>query len=531
MIERVIENWLTRVNERSFEVPFCQLLAGEGYQVVHLTRHGPAEEGKDILAIAPDGVPCAFQLKGASNGKITQKDWEEFAQQINRLVEIPIMHPSIDRNQPRRVYLVTNGEVDEEVRLEIEHRNLGWVNRGYPQLETIVKGQLLKRFELLHSDLWPLQLTFEKTLLELFLADGTSYLQKAKFANFIQGLLPLSETKVRKSEFARTLASTAIFASYSLAPYEEKSNHVALIEGWTIYLGCLVALVENYGLAESYWKEAFAISIFAIEEAFVNLCEELKTRKSLVEGNELVDNAFYRGRITWLVGLVSAFALYKRLEDHNWVINDWFKTFVNSHENDLQLWGEAAIPQFLAIFWFSRLVTGTPKPDFLLARLIDSICEANDGKESVGLPDPYHNLGEVALDQIGLSGKTSQEHFRGQSYTLESLIHLFARRNWRQSLRFLWSNITHIHYVEFCPKSAWEFCLWYCENGILRTAQPKMPQSWTELKRKAAEVDISLIPKLFQQYPPLLLLFILVFPHRLTKDVAKFLDDCVSRSL
>lgn len=75
MFERVVENWLIRVNERSLEVPFAQLLAGEGYQVVHLSRHGPFEEGKDILAIARDGVPCAFQLKGAPNGKITQRYW------------------------------------------------------------------------------------------------------------------------------------------------------------------------------------------------------------------------------------------------------------------------------------------------------------------------------------------------------------------------------------------------------------------------------------------------------------------------
>ena len=35
VLERLVENWLTKVNEKSFQVPFCQLLTTEGYKVVH----------------------------------------------------------------------------------------------------------------------------------------------------------------------------------------------------------------------------------------------------------------------------------------------------------------------------------------------------------------------------------------------------------------------------------------------------------------------------------------------------------------
>ena len=51
MIERLIENWLTKAGERdkyNFTVPFSHLLAGEGYRVVHLSRHGEMEQGKDL---------------------------------------------------------------------------------------------------------------------------------------------------------------------------------------------------------------------------------------------------------------------------------------------------------------------------------------------------------------------------------------------------------------------------------------------------------------------------------------------------
>ena len=55
MHERLVEDWLIRSNERGFEIPFCHLLVGEGHRVVHLTRHGEMEQGKDILASS--GLP------------------------------------------------------------------------------------------------------------------------------------------------------------------------------------------------------------------------------------------------------------------------------------------------------------------------------------------------------------------------------------------------------------------------------------------------------------------------------------------
>ncbi len=525
MIERVVENWLTKVNERSLEVPFCQLLTAEGYQVVHLSRHGPLEEGKDVLAIAPDRIACAFQLKGAPNGSITQADWEEECGQITRLVEVPIMHPSIDRDLPRHAYLVTNGDLAEEVRVEISHRNLDWERRGLPVLETIVKGQLLTRFIALSTDLWPMELASEMTLLELFLADGTGCLNKGNLAGLLTPLLLSNDVRLTNDRARRNLASAAMLTTYALSPYEHRRNHVAVIEGWMVYLACLAALAERHGFDRTCWGDALAISVFAIEQAFTDLCDELKTRKSLSEGNALVEGPFYRPRVTWLVGLVSAFALWKRLRNPVWVIDDWFRSFVNTHQPDLLLWGEAAVPQFLAMFWLLSQTSGTCQPDGLLLGLIKSICHANLGKNSPGLPDPYHDILEVLSAQVEPDKPPRSENYRGRSYTLEALVHLVARRGWRQQLRWLWPDITRLHYAEFQPVSPWQFCLHTNEEGRALVSLPKRPQSWAELQKEAASADTRAIPQLLQEHPELLLLLILTYPHRLTKDVAKFLDD------
>ena len=63
MIERVVENWLTSVNERQYQIPFCQLLAAEGETVVYISPHGQREQGKDVITLGRDRAPCAYQLK------------------------------------------------------------------------------------------------------------------------------------------------------------------------------------------------------------------------------------------------------------------------------------------------------------------------------------------------------------------------------------------------------------------------------------------------------------------------------------
>jgi hypothetical protein len=54
-----------------------------------------------------------------------------------------------------------------------------------------------------------------------------------------------------------------------------------------------------------------------------------------------------------------------------------------------------------------------------------------------------------------------------------------------------------------------------------------MPQSWKELYDGAFDIDEKYIPKVFKKNPILLLLFVIVYPHRMTNDVIKFIDDWI----
>src|SRR5437879_433230 len=104
MIERLIENWLINTTEIGFQEAFCQLLLYEGYQVLHLTRHGEHEQGKDILALDSSGQPCAFQLKGLKGKRLTVTAFRDLLGQVTDLVEIGIVHPAAKR-QPHQPVL------------------------------------------------------------------------------------------------------------------------------------------------------------------------------------------------------------------------------------------------------------------------------------------------------------------------------------------------------------------------------------------------------------------------------------------
>jgi hypothetical protein len=121
VLEKLLEDWLSSIDERSFNFAFSQYLLAEGYTAIHFSRHGEFEQGKDVLAIGKDGRSCAFQLKALQGRKLKQNQWLEMQPQIDQLIRIPIKHPSIPHEAGgHRAYLVVVGELDEGVRVEIE---------------------------------------------------------------------------------------------------------------------------------------------------------------------------------------------------------------------------------------------------------------------------------------------------------------------------------------------------------------------------------------------------------------------------
>ena len=530
MLEKIIENWLDKASEKSFQQPFCYMLSAEGHTIIHSTRHNAMEMGKDIITIAPDRTPCAFQLK---SGNISLAKWRsEVSPQIDALVCGQINHPSVNTLEHHRSYLVTNGRIEEEVSREIDDRNRGWTSQGLPRyhLETIVRGELFEKAKRLGTDLWPSELTETKMLLEMFLENGQGILPKAKLASLFESTFRLDdEEKPSRAHYRRVIASAGLLCAIATSNFSNENNYVAEIEAWMLYIAYVFALVERWELSDRAYKNEFEIATQSIYSSLANLCDEVKERDNFVEGDPFADSYVYRVRVTWLLGLMSIYALWRRRDEiEKDETDDFLCEFCKEKQHLLELWGEAAIPQFLAFLWYFRKINATMGPNVFLCHLISAICQRNGPNSKTFLANPYYEaddlLPHLFAPILGPGEDPLQETFTGSSYALEGLVHLFVRRNWKQTMKNLWPGVSKLASVSFKPKNSWDFYRWRNKDGKRWDVYPEPTQKWEELKALSFESEGACIPPTIKDDPILLLLFLCVYPHRMNAEIMRWLD-------
>lgn len=526
MNERALENWLTNANERAFQTPFAHSLAAEGYTVVHVSRHCAMEMGKDILAIAPDGVPCAFQLKNAEGKQLTLSKWrDDLERQLASLVHNKIVHPSITASRHHRSFIVINGELSEEVSNSIDQFNRGLPSKR-PKLQTIIRGQLLERFKRLGSDFWPADISVEfKLLLELLLSSGSEQLPKAKLASLLDAAVRLDESPKMGaiSASAGRLNGIAILCSYAIAPFQRSNNHVAEFEAWTMLLSYILAFSERNKISEQSWLPVARLVQTSMFNALGRLCDELMTRKRLSEGDPLVDRYVKRVRITHLVSLMSLLGLWQRnlgkADDPQQAFID---RFTREQSSQLFMWGEAAAPQFLISYLYTRATQATLASERILIGFINAVSMTNQPRKEKGLPSPYYDVEQVLANDVGAEDERIREKFGGSSYSLEAFFHLLVDCNLKQTAKQIWPSLSRIAFTTFTPEPAWRFYQWRAKKGLTTQKQMKPTQEWSMLRAEASEHQGKTLPKLLRTIPIGYLALLLVYPHRLTANGARW---------
>jgi hypothetical protein len=522
--EKLIGNWLDSATEKSFQVPFCQMLQAQGHTLLHLTRHSAMELGTDVITIAPDGVPCAYQLKTAKTDRVKLTTWrKEIAAQVDDLVTLDLNHPSLPVDHPHhRSYFVINKDLEEDVWEWIRRKNEGWKRQGTSySLGTVVRGELLKYAEEASSACWPSELTELRTLLELHLDDGRGLLPKSKLATLLESI---HKGTANKEEAKRACASTPLLVSVAIQNYAEQENHVAEIEAWIMAIAYTFREVERLGLEPRYWKGSFDLMWMACENAFGRLVDELMERKHHAEGHVFGEPEVRGARFTSLVGLLSAYGLKKGVtgfstEERDRFLLDW----VTAHSSKMQLWGEGAIPSFLARLWFRREFN---RGD--LGSLIREITSRNGPRSEASLADPYTEFEEVLLKQLNEDeSKRPRRTPRGMgdSWMLEGLVHLYVRSNCKQTMKALWPGVTHIAQWSFAPEQRHDFFSWRTDKGTTHHVIPQRLQRWDDLKKEAWRDEDDWIPKSIRGDPALLLMIMLVFPHRMDSRIMRWLDS------
>ena len=525
MIERVIENWLTSVPERDFTVAFCQLLALRGQRVVHVSPQGPFEQGKDIITLDADGQPRGYQLKV---GDISLSRWrDEVKSEVDELLDVPIIHPSVDKRVPHRSHLVTTGNLADPVRRLIDDVNEARLRHGKGVLDTETRGQLLKAFVEAHEDLLPKEVDDLRSFFELYTRPGQYNVPKEKFARLLAAILPLAvggdAPKTRQVE--RAAASALLLASYLLATYERQKNHWAAAEGWAVTIAYLLAVVEKHGLSPGL-TTTITLAKTGLFSAIETLKEEVLSRTAFFEPG-LVDGPFYRYRVPIMLGYLAAYQLAKKAHRDA----DWYDARVNELiaelGQDLRLSGEAPIAYVLPVYWYLQLSGDGEQAERLYTAVLTGVADAASNPEG-GLVSPYYEFDTLLRADLGLLEEPVHESFELQSYVLGALVTIGARRRHRGLIADKWRRISKVHCSEFYPGSASDFFMWRAREGELRSAFPAKTQSWAALQADAqALASAETVPEQLRANPDFAPVFLMVFPHRVRSDIVAFVDQAI----
>lgn len=530
MIEKLLENWLDSASERSYQASFVQMLGGQSYRVLHSTRHCALEYGKDVIAIAPDGVPCAFQLKGKPSRRLGLNEFRsEIQPQLVQLMSQPIIFPGIPDGVPHRSYLVSNGYFEEEV-----HRAVDDLNRGpyFSKVELIGRGQLLEWAKQLGASLWPSEMANVRELLEVFLHDGHDLLPLRRLAAMLEEILALrtEDKPLKKAELQRAAPSAALLTGIATHHFAEAENHFAVASAWCLFAVSVISSFERSGLKLSGTaKEGLALAEDAIKDSLVALWNDAQAHPHLVEGNVLADHELYSWRYTLLCGLFSALLFFPggTTEDgkRHIAISEWLE---QKHEH-LNPWGEGAVPCFVAFLLYLRRADATIRPDCEMAALLEVVVTANQQRSNHALPDPYYGFEDVGRYLYGLqaskeSVNLQEETFAGSSSTAELLLHLVARTRLKAACQSNWPNFNRLGHKRFVPAARWQYCLLDCSEGIEETRQYPPEYKWDKLCEDAAVETCDYLPKELASRPHLLMFWVIIAPHRMTSDIGRILS-------
>ena len=522
MKERLVEDWLSRINERGFEVPFCQTLLAKGYRVVRC-GHSPIEHGKDVIAIAPNGLVYCYQLK---SGDVGQTELAKHLPQLNMLVEARPSHPGLPADFKYRPVLVTTGEYSPPAVSLVKELNGGWKERNLPELALIGGRQLLAELVSLSDDFWPVDAPVLRQFRELYLVDGRGDLEVAQFAKFITEIVSNPSTS---REIERRSAAANLFASYLLGPFYEESDHWSVFRGWIVCAGTIARAGAMAKHDRTHWFASFELARNGALTALKALRNEAHEEDAFRVYQREVDD-YTRVRNTITIAGVACAHLIDQFEGADFdpsptldIIADFIK------RGRFFFWGERAFSSFLMIIWLLDTVGLSEQANALLITLIQSISQKNHPESELPYDDPYVTEDESIIRLLGPDdSKDNRSNRRSvQSYSLLPMVFLAARRNLRSELEALWSRISYVRLTRFRADATIDLLSWYCDRGREEDVGFDQPQSWQVLREAALRDDSDRLPAALREDPAFALMFALAYPHRILLSLIKFLDEAV----
>ena len=523
MIERLIENWLTSVGERGYEVPFAQLLASEEHRVIQGPVHHPFEHGKDILTFAANGELHAYQLKGPD--LVSLGDFEKIQEQLFALAGTAITHPAVTpARRADRVFLVTNAPLTPPVRDRIEKFNIANLPSGWPPIEPIERDQLLTRFVAAHGNYLPQSLPDIRTLLELYYSDPASLFPVKLFAGYLSAILPFPPQDASIPACRHAIASATLLTAYAAASWTRSENHLCVAQAWLTACITLMRFAAVRTLDTQIWLGSYELALEAARVALASLSKEAAQAEDLVVP-DLIDGLIYPSRALLVSGFLGAYLLSERtLGDDDKSVTERVRTILTREASHVKIVGESDAPAFMITACALGQLGQIQTAEGMMLSLVRDLSKLNQRHSDGALADPYHDTEQVLLQQNGADSDLEGEEFDGRSYMLHVAIEWLARRLWRQHLAMMWSDITRVQFLEFQPSSPDQYLAVQDDAGNLKMWSAGQPQSWAKLLAQSQTLDRDRLPEILWERREMIPYLPLLFPYRLTATLGHAID-------
>jgi hypothetical protein len=530
MIEKLIENWLINVHELGYQIPFCEVLLTEKYSVLHVSRHGRGEHGKDVIARHQDGRLFAYQLK---QGDISLSDWRAMRGEVEELVRLPASTtlPTLASTEGHAPVLVTNGELRGDAAASIEAFAEEWERQGAQRLQVIQRHELLSKFVTAHGNYLPTDLHDFREFVELYVSAPYDRLPRQKFADFLKKLIRASVATGSGKKTKRAIESMILLGSYIIEPYERANNHVAAAEGWTIVACNIFHAVEREQLLRKTYEQSLSLVWGGLSNNLQKLREELLNRRHFVEPSYILgETDFIRGVRTLLtLGWIAADSLIREQTPERDPNKSEILNLVKEVLPTLAVASEADWPSIVSLSLFLEKGLGSYLCDGLLQSWVRAVIMMNKDQEddNEGMPPPYWLQEDVLSLKYGLLPPYKKERFTGHSYTIQSALDMLVRRMCRQFVSANWRSASRLSFCDYVPATNSDWFAWQTKEGDLRMTIPEQPTSWSAWRTNTAEVSSQSVPTVLIRHPHWILPFVLTYPHRLNRSMSAVIDSVV----
>jgi len=521
MLERAAENWLINTNERNYQAAFWQLLLNKGETILYVSPHGHFEQGKDIVTINTSGGYCAYQL---ITGNVDLAKWRKYKPEVDELIQLPINHPSVDSKRGHKSFIVTNGEITDDVRMMITTINKDNIDKGrkYSYLDVVNGKSILADIISAQQIILPGDLKDINKILTFYLLSGRDFLDKKNFSGLLSELF--YSKKDKPSDYKNSISASLVVVSYMLFPFQKENNYYALFEAWMIVALSIIRYAHKHKLNKDMWEGSYSIARFEALKCLEELKMDVLSREDFLEGNLVGDgDMIYRARTTIVLGAICAHEIYCKSNNNGYALNVDIMSRVKDNIGILWFWGESAFPFYLNIIQYLELINEPDLSQALMNNVLLGVLNKNSSNSKEAFAAPYYESIDILSSIYGVQEETLDfSSFSGSSYIMDSLIEMFARRGHKQLIGENWRAISHLYFKKFSPKYIEDVFLWRIEDGDNITEIPNETQSWRELVKKANDVKGS--HEILIKFNDLMRFFAMVYPHRANSDIIKCFD-------